>query len=603
MTDVYRAARVIDALAMCSVVFPTFLLARRVVRTPAALVAAALAVAVPPMVFVGTLMTENAFYPIFMWLAFALVVALERPTVARQLVVLALCAFAFVTRAQALALFGAVLSAPLVLAWIERGRPRRLGAWKPLYGITAAAIVVTVVVELARGRGVSHVLGGYSVTSGAHYGVWAAIEWTAFHVAGLDLSLFVLPFAALIVLVANARHLDRPLRVFSAAAVALVVWLTVEVGVFASHYSLRIEERNLFYVVPLFLIALLAWIERGQPRPPRAAAAAAIVAAVLPGVIPFLSLMNISAQSDTMFIQPWWYLGDRVVGDSSVQLVAVAASLALGAAFLWLPRRFAPTLPALVALGFLLTWLPLQLWIHSFPRLSSGAYLQGIARAQHSWIDAAVGRNADVSVLWTGDDEFRVWDNEFWNRSVHRVYDLGAQLPGGMPEIPLRAQPATGLLLGPGGKPVDARYVLADRYATILGTPIAADEGRNMVLYRVKPPLRTGIRIAGWYPDTWTGPAARWTDARCPGGELRLGLSSDVHLFAGVTQRIAISGTTPARVVSLPSTAKRTVVLTLTPRDGTCVVQLAVSPSRVPGPSDPRRLGVHVDAFELVPPR
>jgi len=43
-------------------------------------------------------------------------------------VLLALCAFAFLTRAQAVALFAAALTAPLLLAWIERGRPRRLGA-------------------------------------------------------------------------------------------------------------------------------------------------------------------------------------------------------------------------------------------------------------------------------------------------------------------------------------------------------------------------------------------------------------------------------------------------------------------------------------------
>ena len=62
-------------------------------------------------------------------------------------------------------------------------------------------------------------------------------------------------------------------------------------------------------------------------------------------------------------------------------------SLALAAAFLWLPRRYAPVLPVVVALGFFLTWLPLQLWIHSFPRLSSAAYTTGIG-AGKGWIDA-----------------------------------------------------------------------------------------------------------------------------------------------------------------------------------------------------------------------
>ena len=39
------------------------------------------------------------------------------------------------------------------------------------------------------------------------------------------------------------------------------------VAVFASQHAARIQERNVFSVVPLFVIALLAWLERGAPRP------------------------------------------------------------------------------------------------------------------------------------------------------------------------------------------------------------------------------------------------------------------------------------------------------------------------------------------------
>ena len=112
----------LNALAMCSVVFPTYLLARRVVRPGFALAAAALAVAIPSTIYIGTLMTENAFYPVFIWLAYALVLALERPTLKRQLVLLALCALAFLTRAQAVALFAAVADGA-ARARLDRARP------------------------------------------------------------------------------------------------------------------------------------------------------------------------------------------------------------------------------------------------------------------------------------------------------------------------------------------------------------------------------------------------------------------------------------------------------------------------------------------------
>jgi glycosyltransferase involved in cell wall biosynthesis len=609
INDVYEWAHLVNALTMCSVVFPAYLLARRVVREGFALAAAALAVAIPSTVYIGTLMTENVFYPVFLWLAYALVLALERPTLKRQLIVLALCALAFFTRAQAVALFAAVVTAPLALAWIERGRPRRLRPWKPTYAIVASAAVLVVVVEAARGRSPAQILGGYSVTTtGASYQVWPALRWILYHVAALDLSLFVLPFAALIVLIANARHLDGRLRAFCAAAATLTVWLTLEVGVFASHWSQRIEERNLFYVAPLFLIALLAWIERGQPKPSRAVVAAAGVAAALPGAIPFLGLMNINSQSDTPFLQPWWYLGDRVAGRGNVALLAVLTSIALAALFLWLPRRYAPVLPALVALGFFLTWLPLQLWIHSFPRLSSAAYSTGIT-AGKSWIDAAVGRNADVTIVWSGENPYRGWENEFWNRSIRRAYDLTPPdaLIAGPTEPHLTVQSSTGYLRDPQGKIVRAQYVLADASSQISGTKVASDDGRGLVLLRVNGPVRTSTSITGWNGDTWTDANVTWLRRGCVRGVLRVPVHSDSILFAGVVQTIAVSGSTAPFVVRLPSTESKTIVVPLQPRGGVCRIQFAISPTRRPidypvlNNPDPRSLGVLVTGFQYEP--
>ena len=601
MIDVYLWARVINALAMCSVVFPTYLLARRVVRPGFALGAAALAVALPSTIYIGTLMTENAFYPVFMWLAYLLVRALEQPTARRQVAVLALCAIAFLTRAQAVAVVAAVLTAPLALAWIERGRPRRLAAWKTTYAIAVAAALLVVVVEVARGRSPAQVLGGYSVTTtNASYAVWPALRWILYHVAALDLSLFVLPFAALIVLAANARHLDGALRAFCAAAVTLTVWLTIEVGIFASHWSQRIEERNLFYVAPLFVIALFAWIERGQPRPSRAIVAAAGVAAALPGAIPFLAVMNINAQSDTPFLQPWWYLGDRVAGRDNVALLGVLVAVALAAAFLWLPRRYAPALPAVVALGFLLTWIPLQLWVHSFPRLSAAAYSTGIT-APRAWVDAAVGRNADVTLVYTGDNPYRGWENEFWNRSIRRVYDLGTStLLAGPTEPHLTVLQSTGLLRDPTGSPVRVRYVLADPTAQIVGERVAEDANKQMAVYRVDGLMRTSTSISGWYGDTWTGPRVDWTRHACTRGLLNVPVHSNPQLFAGVTQRIAVSGSTIPFVVRLPSTATKTIVVHLLPRAGTCHIRFDITPARKPA-NDPRTLGILATGFEYVP--
>jgi hypothetical protein len=323
-------------------------------------------------------------------------------------------------------------------------------------------------------------------------------------------------------------------------------------------------------------------------------------AAALPAALPFLGLLNINAQSDTPFLQPWWYLGDRVAGLDNVSLLVVATSVTLGALFLWLPRRYAPMLPALVALGFFLTWLPLQLWIHSFPRLSAAAYSTGIG-AERAWIDKAVGSNADVTLLYSGDNPYRGWENEFWNRSVRRVYDFGTPpLIAGGGEEPLTVQQSTGRLVDPRLGVVQVKYVLADPSVQIVGEKVAEDPAKGMAVYRVDGVLRTSTLVNGWYGDTWTKPRFDWTRRECTAGLLRVQVHSDSQLFAGVTQHIAISGSTAPFTFALPSTATKTIVVHLQPQGGVCQVRFAVTPSRRP-PSDVRRLGVLVSGFEYVP--
>jgi hypothetical protein len=389
------------------------------------------------------------------------------------------------------------------------------------------------------------------------------------------------------------------------------LWLVLQVGAFASSFSLRVEERNLFYVAPVLLIALFAWLERGQPRPSRAVVAAALVAAALPGVLPFASLMNINAESDTLFLQPWWYLAERWVSPPNANLLPVLAAIGLGALFLWLSPRFAPLLPVLVAAGFFVTWLPLQLWVHSFPRLSANAYANGTSMPR-SWIDSLVGRDASVAIVWNSSDNlYRGWENEFWNRSVDHVYDLGPDtLMAGGYEPRLTPEASTGYLLDPEGKRVRVQYVLADPSASVAGATIARDGNTGMTLYRVNGYLRSLASVDGWYEDYWTGPTVDWTRHGCERGTLSVPVRSDGGLFAGTTQTITATGSTPKPLTfRLPAGALKTLEIPLTPESGVCRVHLSVSPTRRPSdiPSlnnpDSRRLGVVAASFSYAPER
>src|SRR5436190_12055827 len=195
--DAYAAAKTIGSIVMSLTAIPVYFLARRVLTPLPSLSAAFLAVAVPSLMYTGTLMTENVFYPVFACVALALVLMLERPTFLRQLVLLGLCLLAFLTRTQAIFLIPAVATAPLVLVWLDRRRLRMLADFRALYGILLGAVIAVLVVQFARGHSPYDVLGSYSVTGSTTYRPGQVVKWALYHLAELDLYLAVAPFAAL----------------------------------------------------------------------------------------------------------------------------------------------------------------------------------------------------------------------------------------------------------------------------------------------------------------------------------------------------------------------------------------------------------------------
>ncbi|TMK60472.1 MAG: glycosyltransferase family 39 protein, partial [Actinobacteria bacterium] len=589
--EAYAAAKAIGSLTMSLTAIPVYFLARRVLRPLPSLGAAVLAVVVPSMVYTGTLMTETVFYPLFVCAALALVLALERPTVVRQLLLLGVCLVAYLTRTQAVVLVPAVATAPLALAFADRRRLRSaLRPFAALYGVLGAAIIGVIVIELARGKSPYDVFGSYSVTGHTHYGAGDVLRWLVYHLGGLDLYLGVLPFAALLLLVATARTLDRPARIFVAATVSLSVWLIFEVAAFAS---------------PLFVIALLVWIDRGLPRPGRAAAISVALAAALPGVLPYERLIDTPAESDTLALLPFWWLQEHLITISEVVLVVVAASIVLACVFVLLPPRWAYVLPALVLAWFVFATERIEDFDHGVAKASIGARYQGIKLAQRDWIDRLVGRDANVAFLWSADDknaQFRLWENEVFNRSIGRVYDLHGPSPGTLPETQLQER-TDGTLLAD-GRPVRAPYVLANRRVPLAGAVVAADEGTGMVLRRLQGPLRIAYAITGLYPDdTWSGKQVTYTRLQCRGGRLTVDLVGDATLVSG-RQTVSAEGKTVTFKPSEPAT----LTVPLRPRaDGSCRVVFTVSPTAIPavllrGSSDTRVLGTHFTAFHYTAP-
>jgi hypothetical protein len=404
-------------------------------------------------------------------------------------------------------------------------------------------------------------------------------------------------------LVVCARGAEPQLDAFLAATIAAAFWLLLLVSAFASRFAERIQERNLFYLVPLVLIMLLAWIERGAPRPHRATAAAAIVAAGLPGVLPFARVIDFPAISETLMLLPLWRLVDAGLPVDAVSAVVVPVAMAAAALVVFLPRRLMLALPVVVLAYFVLALRPVE---QRVTRASANSFASGIGTGHPDWIDRTVPAGAEVAVLWAGGgDVYGVWQNEFFNRSVGTIYRLAEPLPGGFSQTQLAVDAQAGLLRGPDGRPVRPRYLLADQSFTPSGRIVARDHVHGLTLYELAGPLRSTWKVTGLYPeDTWSGREVTYTRYDCRGGSVDVSLRSDPSLFTEPTTVTArVEGRVAGRVTFAPA-EERELPVVLVPRDGRCVVRFTVSPTAVPSEltlganPDTRVLGAHFDGFE-----
>jgi hypothetical protein len=585
LPQAYAAVKAVNAVVVSLAAVPAYFLARRVLPTGLSLLAAVLAVALPSLLYAGEVMTENVFYPLFLAVMLLFVLTLERPTPARQLLLLAACVLAYATRAQALAFFPAIALAPFIA-----------GSWRSfrvLYGTLGGVAAFAVLAQLVRGESPLGLLGAYAAAGEHSYEPAEVARWLLYHVAELDLYVGVFPFAALLVLFALWGRLPRVLRPFLAATASISIFLLLEVSAFASLSSVqRIEERNLFYLAPLALIALLVWVDQGAPRPALAAGAAAVLAAALPAVIPYERLIGVPSQSDTLLLLALWRVHERWVDlDEVVAVVVVSATLA-ALAFLLVPRRYALALPIAVLAFFLAVTRPISARMEY---AASGALAEGMHNQKRDWVDRAVGGRGEVGVLWTGNaSRFSVWQNEFFNRSVGRVFYVDRPMEGGLPATQLRLDRRTGAL----GSDVDVPFVLTDGSAELVGDVVATDPRRNIVLYEVDAPLRQAALVEGLHPaDTWSGPLVTYTRFGCDGGTVAVALQSDPALYQEPsTVRSA------GRTVTVPPDGQPHVfTVPLATRDRRCTARFSISPTLVPGRNDPRALGLHFNSFAYTP--
>jgi dolichyl-phosphate-mannose-protein mannosyltransferase len=493
----YSAMKAVNAVVVALTAVPVYLWARRIVSPFSALAAAALTLLLPSMLFSSTLMLENLFLPLSVTACFLCALALERPTLAWQAATLLAIALAAATRVQ-----GLLLVPVFALAALTMRRGRALAPALAVCAVVSAAVVA----KLAAGG-----LGVYEAHRDAHYSAVGILGWLVRSAGELSLAAGILPVAALLAL--------RPRTERERAFVAVTAWATAALvclaAVAAAWQPLGIKERYMAGALPLLMIALVLWLERGaRPRPLWAVAVPAALAAALP--------LGRLFRNPSLLGNAWGLLPFERAGLTAARILLLAGAASAVAVYLWAPRVGAVGVALFLALSTVV--------VYSTIRGQSRTVLAASGIVDRRWIDAAATGPVTYLNATAYEQETRegrwfeewlpVWTSEFWNRRFAGVLTLSnASEPAPFFQRQATLDWSDGTIGGPGG------YVLADPRFRPAGRELASNA--RLVLYHASTPLRLASAVEGVHADGtttglavydgWAGPKRVTVTTTAPG--------------------------------------------------------------------------------------
>lgn len=558
----YAVAKAINVALVSVAAVPVYLWGRRFLTPVGAAVAGVLTLVLPELALTGALMQENLAFPAFLVAALVLAVVLEEPTTARQLLLLGAIAVAAAARFELLVLVPIVPTAVL----LARAPVRRLAL---VLVPTVAAIVAMIAVEAAWPSVFRDALQTFPETS-AGYTLGGVLAWLVRTLAALALATGVVPLAALVV-VTLARGRGASERAFLAVTWACLIWFLVLGGLSGSWQPYGLKERYVFYLQPLFLLALVLWAERGTVRRLGIALAAIGALALAVAFMPLEPLLTAgSLPGNALGMELFHRLGNLVGFGAGLRALLVIAVVTVGL-LAFVRRRWWVLAGCSVFLGVAAAFAA-RLADDQARAVAATARMP----ADRSWIDAAVGKDADVELLNTANfmpetlrgDYFSVWapwwETQFWNRSARTVDSLGSPEPLPLAQRSGSLNWATGVVTGV----PPARYVLSDPRFVVHGRAIRGG------LYAADSPLRLVSAVEGVFRDDESSPYAafdRWENAR------------DVRIYVGrapVTLHVRAGRLSPN--ASAPAMGRETFTKDVTlRRPGSIYVPVPPAPFRI----------------------
>ena len=522
----YTAIKYVNTVVMALAAIPTYLLARTMVSTRVAAIAALAVLCTSAFFYAGFLLPEVLAYPTFALCAWVSIRALAgggRRWIAAAIV---LNVLATQVRSELITLPAAFALSAAVL-WVVGPRGQRLRrGWSMLDHIAAALVIVAVLLVLNRLAG-PHASQWHTVTTQWRGRMWS-LGMQATEALALGLGLFPLIGGLASLWIPERRH-DPHWRAFAAftGAAIITVWTytAVKAAYLSTVFATRVEERNLIYLSPLLLVGTVVWLRSHKRWLPGTLAAWAFTTWLVLYYGYQLDYPYFEAPGygiATMANRSWhWDQPTIRIGLEVASAVLLVVVLVIHA-----PRVSARTRKAVIVLvaAATVTWM-LTAEITSARGSASGskAYADGLPKPL-DWIDRATRRSPTTFIGQniSSGDALGIDMLEFWNRSLKNIWSLDGSAPGpGGTRTPDLANRYGKLTSDPGFD-----YALTTNDVDLVGPVVARRPGLTLRRIVHHPwALRKsvyGVSNDGWISapeatDTAVGRFAYFGPERAPG--------------------------------------------------------------------------------------
>ena len=599
----YTAIKYFNAFLMPLAALPTYKLSRLLLPKGTSLAIAVLAVSIPSMSYVTSMVPEVVAYPYYAFASWLIVRALARRRRSDVLVAVVVSLLALLVRSPQFDTIPASFAIAAGWLWFTgpRGRAMR-SSWSRRDAIGAAVLFIGALFLFNRvilqHIDIWQVSTQYWKDRMIRLGLWAGAAFTI----GLGVGPIIAGAAGLRL----AEHRDnKTYRAFVAYAgstiVCIALYTAVKAAFLSTVFSTLDEERNLFYLSPIFLI-LTALALR-----------AAVVDWRIVGGVGVFCLYLIWGQEPQLqypyFEAPGMGVltfGNRNLALNVPELRMATTIVLILSIWVLVLRRYRAVVAAatVVLLAWMLTSEITTTWGESHFGNAFRAHLP----QELSWIDK---QSHGEAVTYLGQeivDPNGLWLTEFWNRSITHVASLDGTAPGpGPTEAPTILDIRGTLALKN-----DPPYIVTDNGIVLQATPVA--RWHSLTLYRRSGPWRLAYSEQQVYPDGWAPGWSTYTyfGANGPGTMLvtlsRAGYNGNARIGNATVkvgsiridenQQSVLAKTLVVRHAKVRN--GRTIVLRIHIPTSPARVEVTITPTFHPSASDPRNLGAQV-AFAFAP--